>query len=89
MKSLVAKGQIFGIDNYSQCQEACVKLEWSFDQVEAFFSMIGEQYLNWYNPEVQNTLKKIISVNPKDIKNNLSLQNTKFLSFAKQAYSKL
>lgn len=89
MKSLVAKGQIFGIDNYSQCQEACVMLEWSYKQIEAFFSIIGNQHLNWDNPEVQSTLEEILSVNPEDIKNNLTQQNTNFLLFAKQAYTKI
>jgi len=89
MKSLIAKGQIFGIDNYSQCQEACKMLEWSYNQIEAFFSIIGRQHWNWDNPRVQSTLEKVLSVNPEEIKNNLTRQNTIFLLFAKQAYAKI
>ena len=89
MNSLVAKGQIFGIDNYSQCQEACRMLEWSYNQIEAFFSIIGRQHLNWYNPKVQSALEKVLLVNPEDIKNNLTQQNTNFLLFAKQAHTKI
>lgn len=89
MKSLVVKGQIFGIDNYSQCREACVMLEWSYNQIEYFFSIIGDQHLNWYNPEVQSALEKVLLVNPADIKNNLTQQNTNFLLFAKQAHTKI
>jgi len=89
MKSLVAKGQIFGIENYSECQEACRMLEWSYNQIEAFFSIIGEQHLNWDNPEVQRALEKVLSVNPDDIKNNLTQQNTNYLLFAKQAHTKI
>ena len=88
MKTLVAKGQIFGIDNYSQCQNTCAMLEWSYNQIVSFFSIIGEQHLNWSNPEVQSTLGKILSINHEDINNNLTEQNTKFLLFAKQAYAK-
>lgn len=87
MKALVAKGQILGIDNYSQCQEACSMLEWSYNQIEVFCYIIGNQSLNWRNPKVQETLNKALLVNHEDINNNLTQQNVEFISFAKQAYN--
>ena len=89
MQSLVTKGQIFGIDNYYQCQDVCAMLGWSYNQIVHFFSFIGHQNWYWYNPEVQSTLEKILSINPEDIKNNLAEQNTKFLLFARQAYTNI
>lgn len=89
MKSLVAKGQIFGIDNYSECHEACSMLEWSYNQIEVFSEMIRNPNLYWRNPEIQRTLEKILSVNPDEISSNLTQQNIKFLLFAKQAYAKI
>jgi len=50
MKTLVAKGQILGMKNYFKCQNACNMLEWSYNQIEAFSSIIGNANLNWENP---------------------------------------
>ena len=86
MKSLVAKGQILGIKNYVRCQNACSMLEWSYNQIEAFSSIIGNTNLNWENPEVQKTLDKILSVNSEQIDKNLAEQNSEYLLFARQAY---
>jgi hypothetical protein len=89
MKSLAAKGQVFGIDNYSECQNACIMLEWSYNQIEAFSSMIMNPNLNWNNPVVQQSMDKVLSVDSEHIESNLIEQNSKFLTFAKQAYSKI
>lgn len=88
MNSLVAKGQIFGIDNYCKCQNACQMLIRSYDQIESFSYIIGESNLYWPNPEVQETLEKVLKVNSEDIKENLIEQNKIYLIFAKQAYAK-
>ena len=86
MNSLVAKGQILGIKNYIKCQNACSMLECSYNQIEAFSSIIGNTNLNWENPEVQKTLDKILSVNSEQIDKNLVEQNSEYLLFARQAY---
>lgn len=86
MKSLVAKGQILGIKDYFNCQNACDMLEWSFNQIEAFSSIIGSTNLYWENPEVQKTLDKILTVDSEEIFRNMAEQNSKYLLFAKQAY---
>ncbi len=89
MKALVAKGQILGMRNYSKCQNACNMLEWSYNQIEAFSSIIGNENLNWDNPEVQETLDKILAVDPEQIFENMSEQNSEYLLFAKQAYQNI
>lgn len=89
MKSLVAKGQILGIENYFKCQNACNMLEWSYNQIEAFSSIIGNASLNWKHPEVQQTLDEIMSIEPEEIEKNLVEQNSQYLLFAKQAYENI
>jgi len=89
MKSLVAKGQILGIKNYSKCQNACNMLEWSFNQIEAFSSIVGKASLNWEHPTVQETLDKVMSIDPEEIEKNLVEQNSQYLLFAKQAYENI
>ena len=88
MKSLVAKGQVFGIENYSKCQNACSMLEWSYNQTEAFFLIIGNPNLNWNNPDVERLLDKVLSFDPVRIKSNLTKQSSEFLLFATRAYEK-
>ncbi len=89
MRTLEAKGQIFGIEGYSKCQNACRMLGWSYDQIEAFSFIIGDTNLNWKNPKVQKTLDSILSIDPENIRSNLAEQNSNFLLFAKQAYSEI
>lgn len=89
MKSLAAKGQVFGIENYSKCQNACRMLEWSYNQIEAFSSIIGDPHLNWKHPDVQQTLDNVLSIDPERIESNLAEQNSEFLLFARQAYYKI
>jgi len=89
MKSLVAKGQVFGIENYSQCQNACDMLEWSYNQIEAFSVIIRNPNLNWNHPDIQRTLDKALSITPEHIESNLAEQNSAFILFARQAYNKI
>jgi len=89
MKSLAAKGQVFGITDYFKCQKACEMLEWSYNQIEAFSAIIGETTLNWKNPKVQGVLQKILSIDPEQIEKNLKEQNLEYILFAKQAYKNI
>jgi hypothetical protein len=41
------------------------------------------------NPEVQETLDKIMAVDPEQIFKNMSKQNSEYLLFAKQAYQNI
>ena len=89
MKSLVVKGQVLGIKNYSKCQNACSMLEWSYNQIEAFSSIIGDPHLNWNHPDVQQVLDRVLSIDPERIESNLAEQNSEFLLFAREAYDKI
>lgn len=89
IKSLAAKGQIFRIKNYSDCQNACNMLEWSFSQIMAFNSIIQSQHLNWENPVVQESLNKILAIDPDSIRSNLTTQNEIFLGFMRKAYDNI
>lgn len=89
MNSLVAKGQVFRIENYFQCQDACMRLIWSHNQIEAFTMMMSTPDLAWNNPDIQQSLDKVLSIDSEQIESNLIEQNSKFLLFARQAYSKI
>jgi len=86
MRSLVAKGQVLGIVDYDKCHDACKMLEWSYNQITAFASIVGSTSLNWEHPKVQQALSDIKTVNSTTIENNLTKQNSEFLKFVKKAY---
>ncbi len=86
MQSLVVKGQVFGIADYAQCQNACTMLALSHGQVEAFCWIIGNTNMNWDHPEVQQNLTDLSKINADSISANLQTQNKEYIKFAKNAY---
>jgi hypothetical protein len=88
MQSLVVKGQVLGMPDYSRCQNACAMLAWSHDQIEAFCAIIGDPYLNWEHPDVQKSLSNLSKIDAERINANLQEQNKAFIVFAKKAYEK-
>lgn len=89
MSKLVTKGQVFGIKNYYQCQNACEMLAWSRNQIEMFTMTIMHKNSVWDNPVIQKSLENALSIDPEKIKSNLAEQNSKILIFAQQAYGKI
>jgi len=87
--SLSAKGQVLGLKNYTDCQNACTMLTWQYDRIQALFYLIGSASLNWTNPKVQESLSKVIQLDPEEIKKEIEAQNVKFLTFVKENYEKI
>jgi hypothetical protein len=86
IRSLVAKGQVFGFKNYHECQNACAMITWQYDRIQALCYMIGIVSLNWKNPTVQESLTNALSLDATDIKEEIKQQNAKFLTFVKDNY---
>ena len=89
IRSLSAKGQVFGFKNYKECQNACTMLTWQYDRIQALCYVIGNPSLNWENPEVQKTLSKVIQMDPEEVRRELEKYNVLFLSFITENYSKI
>ncbi len=89
MQSLAVKGQVLGLQDYSECLNAWEMLAWSHGQLQAFCAIIGNPNLNWNNPQVQESLNNISKIDADRIKTNLEDQNRKFLEFAKKAREKV
>lgn len=68
IRSLSAKGQVFGLKNYEDCNNACSMLIWQHDRIQALCYMIGRDSLNWGNDEVQEALSKVIQWIPKRLR---------------------
>ncbi len=84
--SLSAKGQVLGLKNYAECQNACKMLTWQHERIQALCYIIGSPSLNWENPEVQKTLSKVIQLDHEEIRRELGDYNVMFLTFVKENY---
>jgi len=89
IRSLSAKGQVLGLKNYTDCQNACSMLTWQHDRIQPLCYLIGSPSLNWRNPEVQKLLSQIIQLDHEEIKNEIEAQNVRFLTFVKENYKKI
>jgi hypothetical protein len=86
IRSLIAKGQVFGFKNYNECQNACTMITWQYDRIQALCYMLGDPSLYWKNPKVQEVLSDVISLDPSDIEKHINEQSVKFLTFVKDNY---
>ena len=89
IRSLSAKGQVLGLKNYTNYQNACSMLTWQHDRIQALCYLIGSASLNWRNPKVQESLSKVIQLDPEEIKKEIEAQNVRFLTFVKENYEKI
>lgn len=89
LRSLGAKGQVFGFEKYAKCHNAIVLLVWQFDRIEAFASMIGSPTLNWANPHVHRALQNVLMLTPDDIQKHLNENDVAVLQYARDIYSRL
>lgn len=89
IRSLSAKGQVLGLKNYKDCYNACSMLTWQHDRIQALCYMIGSDSLYWRNPKVQESISKVLQLDPEDIKKGIEEQNVKFLAFVKENYERV
>jgi hypothetical protein len=89
LRSLVAKGQVFGFGGYAKCQNAVASLTSHFDRIEAFMAVLGSPTLNWDNPEVLAHLKNMIAIDPKEMSRSIEADNVALLEFARGTYQRI
>lgn len=89
LNALVAKGQVFRFEGYAACRHAASMLTWQFSRIEMFANIIGSQSWNWENPEVRSAIHKVISLDPKEVSEQLEHNKGIVLEFATAAYRRL
>lgn len=89
IRSLLIKGQIYGIENYEECMKACNLIVWQYDRLQALRSMLRGQNMNWEHPKVIEQLGKVLEITAEDINKHLSENQMVFLNFVQSAYKKL
>ena len=87
--SLIVKGQVWNINDYGRCQEACMLMIKQYERLQAVSSIIGNPNLNWKNEKVEKTLESILEVTPEDIEYQLNKNQIAFITFVKKTYEKV
>ena len=89
LRSLSAKGQVFGFQNYAKCQNAVAMLTSHFDRIEAFTTVIGSPTWNWENPEILKLLANMMAINPHEIRDSIRDNNVIILEFSRNVYKRI
>ena len=87
IRSLLVKGQVLGISNYLECQDACNMIVWQFDRLQVVFSMLSSQHMNWEHPKVIENLSSMMDITPEDITRHIDENQKKFLAFLEDTYA--
>jgi len=89
IKSLLTKGQVFGLKNYNKCWNACNMILWQYERIQTLCFMIEDGSLNWKHPEVEKTLAGAIALKSEDINRDIEVHNVEFLAFVRDNYKKI
>jgi len=89
IQALVAKGQVYGFIDYSNCQDSIKMLLWQHQRLQVVASIISSTSLNWEHPDVIKGIENMLTVQPDDIESHLQKYNQKFLSFVQDNYQSI
>ena len=89
LRSVGAKGQVFGFKNYTACQKAVALLTWHFDRIEAFTGVIVSPSWNWQNPDVREHLANVMKIDPNEIRQSIQENNVALLAFVGETYARI
>lgn len=88
IRSLLVKGQIYNIENYEECRNACNLIVWQYDRLQVVYFALSGQNMNWQHPKVVESVGNLLAITPDDINTYLKENQVAFLSFVKTAYTK-
>lgn len=86
IKSLLVKGQIYGIPNFVDGINSCNNLLWQYDRLQAFAVMIGSPNMNWDNPKVNEGLENILDITNSSIDSYLKEHQKVFFEFSRDTF---
>lgn len=89
LKSLAAKGQVFKFDEYNKCLNAITGLTRHYETIEAFMAVIRSPTWNWENPEILDLLKRVMTIDPEEIRKSLKENNIALLEFSGATYTRI
>ena len=83
VRSLVAKGQVYGFNNYEECRQACNMISWQHDRMQSLYTMIGSDSWYWENPKVKESLAQVISLDAEEMNQQIGKANVRFIAFVR------
>jgi hypothetical protein len=89
LRSLAAKGLVFNFAHYEKCQDAVRLLTWHFDRMEGFAAYISTSSWYWENPEVRESLKRIMSIDAEELRAGVQDSHVALIEFGRTAYKRI
>lgn len=89
VNALVAKGQVYGFQDFTSAANAIRMLLWQHERLQVVASMIDNSNLNWEHPQVVSALEKMLSIDPADIDAHLQKYDVEFLKFVEANYRQI
>lgn len=89
LTSQATKGQVFNFTDYEKCQNAVRLLTWHFDRMESFAAYISTSSWYWENPEVRESLKRIMSIDAGEMQAGVQDSHAALLEFARVTYKRI
>lgn len=89
LQSLIAWGQVFKFDNYTNAANAVRMLVWHFDKLEAFTAFVGSTNMYWANPQIQKSLTDLLAIDTDAMIKNIQENDVALITFARATYAKI
>ena len=80
---------MFKFRDYDKCEKASAKLVWQFDTMEALAAFISHSTWYWQNDEIIGHLKKMMAIDPDDIRRQFGINNSEIIAYVGETYSHL
>ncbi|CAH6845690.1 conserved hypothetical protein [Vibrio chagasii] len=87
IRSLIVKAQVFQIEGFDKCFNACQMIVWQYDRLWAIYSMLCSSGMNWEHPDVIKQLGEIDKITHTEIQQTLAEHQVTFLEFVKDTYN--
>lgn len=87
IRSLEAKGQVFGFKDYHLCMNACRSIVHQHKRLFGICTIIGSTSAYWLNPSIQERLTALQGVDLDEMKKIIHDQNVIILTFLKEHYA--
>lgn len=89
IRSMVSKGQTLSFRDYKKCMNACNMITLQYDRLQSIYVMLAMKNVNWTNNLVERALKSVLTIDYKEMKDQLAVSNVTFLEFVKSNYENI
>jgi hypothetical protein len=89
VRALTTKGNVFKFRDYEKCEKASAMLLWQFDSMEALAAFTSNPSWYWQNNEIIVHLRKLMAIDPDDIRKQFGTNNSEIINYVAETYSHL